>query len=85
MIFFGIFLLVLIIYTLLVFSVKAANILENIFTDSIDKTRIKEAAQANLFEHHKVQGQSYISIQPKNPSRKTNLQYLLCSSKKIKQ
>jgi len=49
MIFFGIFLLVLIIYTLLVFSVKAAKILENIFTDSIDKTRIKEAAQANLF------------------------------------
>ena len=42
-------LLVLIIYTLLVFSVKAASILENIFTDSIDKTSIKEAAQANLF------------------------------------
>ena len=49
MIFFGVFLFVLIIYTLLVFSVKAAKILENIFTDSIDKTRIKEAAQANLF------------------------------------
>ena len=45
----GVFLLVLIIYTLFVFSVKAANILENIFTDSIDKTRIKEAAQASLF------------------------------------
>jgi len=49
MIFFGVFLLVLIIYILLVFSVKEANILENIFTDSIDKTRIKEAAQASLF------------------------------------
>ena len=30
--------------------------------------------------HHKVQGQSYISKQPRNPSHKTNLQSLLCSS-----
>jgi len=85
MIFFGVFLFVLIFYTLFVFSVKAANTLENIFTDSIDKTRIKEAAQANLFcASYGSRAKLYIK-QPKNPSHKTNLQYLLCSSKKIKQ
>ena len=41
--------LFLIIYILFVFSLKAANILEKIFTDNIDKTRIKEAPHASLF------------------------------------